>query len=233
MEDVKDTSQNVDSVLDSVSDEYLKKRKRNKKITLSIISAVVFALVVVIIVLACVKVNLKPYFLSRPSNIQVYTNNSLTYVTTDENYDDFYGVYEDSFCSTILTAMFTGNLGDYKIVEGATQAFYSDSTNRQGISSTLQSYLGSNYVHLFYAQQQTLYNADGSVYYSNRNTNQYYFTYQDVYFNITDTNNESELTFYFGACYTTEEGQSALSPKIISITVRANSYAIYDYVTGD
>lgn len=233
MEDVKDTSQNVDNVLDSVSDEYLKKRKRNKKITLSIISAVVFALVVVIIVLACVRVNLKPYFLSRPSNIQVYINNTLSYAPTDEAYDDFYAVYEDSFYSTVLTAMFTGNLGDYKIVESGRQSFYSDATNRQGISSTLQSYLGSNYVHLFYAQEQTLYNADGSVYYSNRWSNRYYFTYQDVYFNLTDTNNESELTFYFGACYTTESGQTSDTPKIISITVRANSYAIYDYVVGE
>ncbi len=227
MEEVNVSSQNVDNVLNSVSDEYLKKKRRNKKIILSVISAVVLALVVVIIILACVKVNLKPHFLSRPTNIQIYTNNSLTYVTTDDNYDDFYSVYEDSFYSTVLTALFTGNLGDYKIVEGATQSFYSDAANRQGMSSALQNYLGSNYVHLFYAQEQTLYNADGSVYYSNRNTNQYSFSYQDVYFNLTDTNNESELTFYFGAYY----GSS--TPKIISITVRANSYAIYDYVVGE
>lgn len=233
MEDVKSSSQNVDTVLDSVSDEYLKKRKRKKKITLSILSAFIFALVVVIIVLACVKVNLKPYFISRPSNIQVYINNTLKYTPTDENFDEFYSVYEDSFYSTVLTALFTGNLSDYKITEGKTESFYSDSTNRQGMSSALKNYLGSNYVHLFYAQQQTLFNADGSKYMSKNNTYKYFFTYQDVYFNITDTNNESELTFYFGGCYTTESGPTSDRAKIISITVRANSYAIYDYVVED
>ncbi len=226
MEETKQ-SQDVDAVLSTVSDEYLRKKKRNKKITVSIISAVILALVIVIITLACIRIDLKPYFISQPTNIQVYTNDNLTFTPNDDNNEEFFNIYEDSFYSTILTAMFTGNLGKYEIVEGPTEAFYSDATNRQGMSSVLKSYLGSNYVHLFYAQEQKLYNADGSIYHSNRNSNQYEFSYQDVYFNITNENAEHDLTFYFGAYY----GSS--TPKIISITVRANTYAIYDYVVND
>ena len=234
MEENVNQNQNVDAVLSTVSDEYLRKKKRNKKITLSVILFFVLALSVVIITLSCVKTNLKPYFLSEPSNIEVYIGGTRQYSTapTDENYDEFYDIYQKSFNSNILTALFTGKLGSYEVYESdSLESFYSSSSSKTGMSDTLKEYLGDNYVHLQYGQDQQLYNADGSVYYSTRWTKRYNMQYKDVYFNITDTNADHELTFYFGAYYK-KDGKD-YSPHIISITIRANTFQLYDYVTAE
>ena len=235
MEEKVNQNQNVDAVLSTVSDEYLRKKKRNKKITLSVILFFVLALSVVIITLACVKTNLKPYFLSEPSNIEVYIGGTRQYSTapTDENYEQFYDIYQKSFSSNILTALFTGKLGSYEVYESdSLESFYSSSSSKTGMSDTLKEYLGDNYVHLQYGQDQQLYNADGSVYYSTRWSNRYNMQYKDVYFNITDTDADHELTFYFGAYYKGDDGKD-YSPHIISITIRANTFQLYDYVTAE
>ena len=228
MEEVKnqtEQTQNVDNVLSSVSDQYLRKKKRNKTIIFSTISAVVLALVITIIVLASITINLKPYFITRPSTLVVYTNSSLSFSPNDDNEEEFYSIYENSFDTTILTALFTGRLGAYEIVEGRT-GFYSDATNKQGLNDTVRTSLGSNYIHLYYGQAQMLYNANGSAYTSRRDTSKEFY-YNDVYFNITNEDQEQDVTFYFGAY----NGNS--TPVIVSITVKANTYAIYDYVTND
>ena len=235
MEENVNQNQNVDAVLSTVSDKYLRKKKRNKKITLSVILFFVLALSVVIITLACVKTNLKPYFLSEPSNIEVYIGGTRQYSTapTDENYDEFYDIYQKSFSSNILTALFTGKLGSYEVYESdSLESFYSSSSSKTGMSDTLKEYLGDNYVHLQYGQDQQLYNANGSAYYSTRWSNRYNMQYKDVYFNITDTNADHELTFYFGAYYKGKDGKD-YSPHIISITIRANTFQLYDYVTAE
>ena len=235
MEENVNQNQNVDAVLSTVSDEYLRKKKRNKKITLSVILLFVLALSVVIITLSCVKTNLKPYFLSEPSNIEVYIGGTRQYSTapTDENYEQFYDIYQKSFNSNFLTALFTGKLGSYEVYESdSLESFYSSSSSKTGMSDTLKEYLGDNYVHLQYGQDQQLYNADGSVYYSNRWSDRYNMQYKDVYFNITDTDADHELTFYFGAYYKGDSGKDD-SPHIISITIRANTFQLYDYVTAE
>ncbi len=213
----------ADNVLETVSDEYLRKKKRNNRIIFSVISFVVLALAIVIITLSCVRIDLKPYFISEPTSIMVYINNSWRFTPNDENYEEFYDIYDSSFNSSIMTALFTGKLGAYEIEEGPTQAFYSNASERRGMSDTLKSLLGDNYVHLHYGQEQQLYNADRSIYYSNRNTNEYNLSYVDVYFNISSENVDHELTFYFGAYY------GSNTPKIVSITIRANTFALYDY----
>lgn len=240
MEEIKtvetiEQNENVDKVLTSVSDEYLRKKKRNKIITFSSISLFVLALAIVIITLSCVKIDLKPFFIADPTNnAEVYIDNKLEFTTIDDaSEQEFLEIYEDSFKTSILTAMFTGKLGDYEINEEKTSVkFYSDTTNGSGMSDTLKNNLGSNYVHLYYGTSQRLYSADGSLYYSNANTNEYQLSYNDVYFNISSENHEHELTFYFGAYC--EDGQYISRPKakIVSITIRANTYSLYKFVTG-
>lgn len=226
-------NQKVDEVLNSVSDQYLKKKKRNKKIIFSVISVFVLVLSIVIIILSCVKINLKPYFLTEPASIHVYIDGSRKYLTTptDENYDEFNQIYQQAFNSNILTALFTGKLGSYQINEpDKSENFYANQSSLTGMSDALLNYLGENYVHLEYVQDQQMYNADGSVYYSRRNNLRYNMQYQDVYFNISDTNVDHELTFYFGAYYKDDDGVH--SPHIITITIRANTYQLYDYVAN-
>lgn len=215
----------ADNVLETVSDEYLRKKKRNNRIIFSVISFVVLALAIVIITLSCVRIDLKPYFISEPTSIMVYINNSWRFTPNDENYEEFYDIYDSSFNSSIMTALFTGKLGAYEIEEGAMSgnAFYSNASERRGMSDRLRSLLGDNYVHLHYGQEQQLYNADRSIYYSRRNTLEWNLVYTDVYFNLTSENVDHELTFYFGTYY------GSNTPWITTITIRANTFALYDY----
>lgn len=234
MEETKSSqNQNIDNELDFVSDEYLRKKKRNNKIIFSCISAFVLALAVVIITLACVRIDLKPYFLSEPTNISINTAEGTYSVTpADENYNRYDDIYQSSFNSSVLTALFTGNLGAYQIVEERQEHFYGDPDNKTGIDEDLAEYLTDNYVHLYYSQPQSLRNADGSQYntiYSSRVGAMYY---KDVYFNISDTDTEQELTFYFGG-YRTNVGSADEEARIVKITVRANTYKLYQLAIGD
>ena len=128
--------------------------------------------------------------------------------------------------------MFTGNLGAYKISEEKIEYFYDDSTNKTGINDDLSQYLKDNYVHLYYSQRQALYNADGSQYHTRFSTLAGAMYYKDVYFNISDTNTEHELTFYFGA-YTVKEGLKDDEARIVKVTVRANTYNLYQLAIGE
>lgn len=224
-----------DEVLQSVSDEYLRKRKRNKIISLSIISAVVFALSIVIITLACVKVDLKPFFIEEASSYQVTLsgNTTKTYVPGDEEYDEFYELYLNTFQTSYLTGIFTGALGAYTVEETASKDFYSSYENGvgSGMSSSLKTLLGDNYVRLHFGVDQTMYNADGSICYSKRNSNAYELRYSDIYFSLNSENKDSELTFYFGA-YCFYDGEVRVKPRIVTITVRANTYALYNFINN-
>ena len=60
----------------------------------------------------------------------------------------------------------------------------------------------------------------------------YELRYNDVYFSINTEDKDSELTFYFGAyCYADEEVK--VKPRITKITIRANTYALYDYIQNN
>lgn len=224
-----------DEILQSVSDEYIRKRKRKRIISLSIISAIVFALSVIIITLACVKVDLKPFFIEEASSYQVVIkgNTTKTYVSGDENYDEFYDLYLNTFQTSYLTGIFTGALGAYT-VEETTQDFYSSYENGvgSGMSSYLKNLVGDNYIRMHFGVDQRIYNADGSICYSKRNSSAYELRYNDVYFSINTEDKDSELTFYFGAyCYADEEVK--VKPRITKITIRANTYALYDYIQNN
>lgn len=223
VENEKDSS--VDEVLTSVSDEILRKRKRKRQISFSIISAVVLALAIVIITLGCVRVDLRPYFLNEASKYSVIIDGQTkaTFVSDDENYDKFYQVYENSFNSSYLTAIFTGKVKNYTVEQTKDNFYYTYSNNvGSGMSSTLSNALGNNYVHVYYGVEQLLYNSDGTACMSKYNTSEQ-LKFVDVYFTLNTENHDSELTFYFGAY-----GYS--QPRITKITVRANTYNIYDFV---
>ena len=227
IQDQTEQKETADSVLLSVSYEYLAKKKRKRKITFSIICGLIVALAVTIIVLAAVKTNLKPFFIERPDNIEVYIDGDMHFTPNDDNYDEFYDIYDNSFKTSILTAMFTGKLGGYDIVE-TNQYFYSSASSTTGMSSDLINALGENYVHLYYEQAQTMYSANGKEYYSIRNTDEYLLSFKDVYFNISAENADHELTFYFGT-----SSQNYSNGRITKITIRANTYALYDYVANN
>ena len=233
VEEVKNEAltEQEDKIFQSVSDEYLNKRKRKRLISFSVVSVVIFALAIVIITLASVRLDLKPYFLEEGSKYSVVINDSevATFISNSDNdeYDEFYKHYLSSFYTNYLTAMFTGKLGSY-VIERTNDTFYSSwnssTETGSGMSTTLDSALGSNYVHISYGVEQTLFNADGTPCKSQFNTS-VDLKYVDVYFPLNSENVDGDLTFYFGSY-----GYS--QPRIAKITIRANTYAIYDYVVN-
>ncbi len=222
----KPEENNADNVLNTVSDEYLTKKKRTRKITYSTILSIIFAIATIIIVMSSVRVDLKPTFIENPSYYSIFIskNEKMHIDETGEYYEEFYDKYQNSFNVSYLTALFTGKLGAYKIEE-TSDKFYLNETNKSGISKTLESLLGNHYVKLSYLNEQQMKTADGKVYYSVFNSNEYDLKYEDIYFNITSENVDSELTFYFG---TTGAG---LGYTITKITVRANTYELYKFAT--
>lgn len=212
----------IDDVLQSVSDEFLKKKNRKRKITLAIISAVILAFSIVIITLSCVRVDLKPYFIEEPTQFSINIDGkTLYYDSSDENYNEFYSEFLKTFEITYMSAIFTGCLQDYKIVETSSN-FYKNNTVNSAISSDMSSLLGSNYVHLYYIAEQKLYNANGQVCTSKYNSSQE-LKYVDIYFPLSTEDQIKDLTFYFGAY-----GDS--QPRITKLTIKVNSYSLYNYL---
>ena len=217
--------ENVDSVLNSVSDQYLAKKKKNRKITFSIISIVVLLLSVAIIVMSCVKINTKPAFIKGATSYQVTINNSekLLLDETNEEFDEFDKLFDETFSYNYLNALFAGKLGGYDICE-TTSNFYSDTKNNTGMSTTLKNQLGSNYVRVKFDEDKTIKYSNGkeykSIYYSD-----YSITFNELYFNLNTSDEESEITFYIGA--------KGYLKGITKITIEANTYALYDFATNN
>lgn len=216
-------------VLKEINDSYLKSKKKKSIIIFSIISAIVIALSAVIIAFSAMKITTKPTTFAEPTKFTVTTStDTITIDSAHGKYDEFYKLYEDAFKTSYLTAIFTESLGGYNIVETTDEFYGSYSTTTKvgsGKSSTLTNDLGSDYIHLYYMEQQTLHDSNGNVYYSNRNSDDYELSYYDVYFSLSSENKLSELTFYIGTY-----GYS--TPRITTITVKANTYALYQFVNS-
>ena len=70
-------------------------------------------------------------------------------------------------------------------------------------------------------------NADGSHYTTPFSTTRGEVFYNDVYFNISDSDGEQDLTFYFGGYY----GENRA--RIYTITIRANTFDLYQLAIGE
>lgn len=220
-------NEHVDNVLKSVSDEILEKRKRKRIITFSILSFVCLALAITIITMSVVKIDLKPYFVEEPNKIEVTINGSSVptlFMEDTEEYQKTINLYNKSFVTNYLSALFGGEAGAYKIEE-TTDKFYSTFSDGSGsgMSSVLKNKLGKNYVHFNYNTKQKLFTSDKKPYTSVKYTENYEIEYVDLYFTISSEDTWAETTFYFGSCYN-------LSNRIFSITVSANTYSIYNFV---
>ncbi len=230
MENVQQVNENdqiTKDALTSVSDEILRKKKKKRKISLAVISAVVLVLAIAIITLACIKINLKPYFIESPSRyILVLEGNTVgNYIEGDDNYEEFDELLNRSFTQSILTALFNGQLGSYEIDEGSvSQTFYSSSESQSGMSSYLSSSVGNSYIHLHYGVEQRLYNSDQSLYYSHIYTSRYEMKYVDVYIPVSESG--ESVTIYFGTY-----GDHVQSAYISSITIKASTAQLFDYLS--
>ena len=209
-----DAPEEVQQVLVSVSDEYLRKKRRKKIITLSSILSVVLILSIAIITLACVNVNLKPFFIEPPSSYTIVIDGSerATLTMTDDEYNEFTELFEKSMQVNALQALFTGRLGGYSINEGRPSAnsFYTSNSTKVDLNSSLVSTLGSNYVRMRYSVEQNLFKSNGSYQYSSFDTTKK-LCYIDIVFSLSTENQDSDVTLYFGT-YAQSSSQVGFSP---------------------
>lgn len=220
----------VDSVLNSVGDEYLAKKKRNRKIIFSVISFLTLALATIIIVMSCIKVNLKPSFISDASSYRITINNSdkMLLDKSSEEFEEFNKIFEESFSMNYLSALFAGKLGGYEIKsdDETTDYFYSNTTNNTGMSTTLKNALGSNYVRVKFAEDKVVKYSNGETYKSKYNSDNE-LVFNELFFNLSTSEEDEKITFYLGTT-------GYLSgTRITKITIKANTYALYEYATQD
>lgn len=208
----------------NIDDLYLNKRKKKKFITYIVSLAVAVALAMVIIIMACVKVDLRPSFVKNPDEVTIYSSElvsgSALLDDGTEGYKDFTKIYNNMFNISSLSALFTGNFGNYKINE--TVDNFDEST------SALVDRLGKNYVKLFFDEPQKFYNKNGKEYSSIYGGGSYQLTFDTVYFSFDNDNIVKDMTFYFvvkGNRGFDSQGNARKS--VTTVSLRGNTQQIY------
>ncbi len=208
----------------NIDDEYLRLRIKRKKIGLIVAMSITLVIALAIIIMSCVNINLKPHFIKEADEITIVTDQitsgSIHLNSQSENYTDFVEAYNSSFSINTLTALFSGNFGNYTIDETANEFIET--------SSSLSSRLGANYVKLYYNAPQTLYRKDGSAYEYSKFFTQNKITYDTVYFAFSDENGVQEVTFYFAVEGNLTSLNGTKRKSVTTIKVNANTYPIFE-----
>lgn len=206
----------------SVDDLYIEKRRKKKKIVYITSLAVSLALALVIIIMSCVKIDLRPKFVLNPDRVTIHSSeissNSSNFYKDSDLYEDFTKIYNDIFTISSLSALFSGNTGNYDIDE-TTETFDPSTSN-------FKEALGENYVELYFNEPQKLYNKNGSEYVSAFMSG-YKLSFNAIYFPFSNENMEKELTFY--VALKGNKGSSTATTKT-TIALRGNTYKIYKFL---
>lgn len=215
----------TENMTNQLEEAYLQKRIKNRKISLLVVSIVTLALALAIIIMACVNVDLRPRFVTNPDKVVIYTTEVPSgFISLDESSDEyanFQKVYNDMFQINTLSAVFSGNFGNYAIEETLNEITETDTALRDLVGS-------NNYVKLVFDTPQKFYYKNGSDYVSIYRED-YSLTFDCVYFAFDNENVTKDLTFYFaveGNLGTNNNGVKKRS--ITKVTVQANSYSIYE-----
>lgn len=208
----------------NIDDLYVKNRMKKKTIVYSVCLGLALAVALIIIIMSCVKVDLRPSFTKNPNVVTIYSNElvSGSAVLDDgtEGYKDFKKIYNDMFSVNSLSALFTGNFGDYKINE--TIDAFDESTN------ALNDRLGNNYVKLFFEEPQKLYNKNGKEYTSIYGGGTYNLTFDTIYFSFDNENMVKDLTFYIVVKGNRGYDNSGNARKsVTTVSLRGNTDQIY------
>jgi hypothetical protein len=213
--------------INSVQDAYLEKQLKTRKIAFSTILALVLALAIVIITLGCVKFDARPAFVTEPDQVTIVTENGKErFDSSMEEYQTFNTLYNEMFNISYLSAIFSGEVGGYRIVENVGSEkqivnWYTNS-NETTFSQDVTSALGSNYVQLHFNEKKKLINSNGSDYVS-VNNREYQLSYTDVFFAISEENAVKDFTFLFAI-----NGNNGDRTTITKITLKANTSMLFE-----
>ena len=214
---------NVKQILESVDDKIIAKKKFKRTIISSVILSAVVVLSAIIISLASINTSVYPRYLNKADSYDIHISNQQVYIDEDSNnYQEFLTEYSEIFTSSILNAMFTGKLGEALPQESKT-SFYSNGTEKTGMSSQLKSSLGNEYVKIHFNEEQSLTYKNGAQYYSNRYENrEFALKFKDCYVKL-DKNNSSTIDFFVG----TYDPAWGINATITQVTINASSSDLY------
>ena len=209
----------------AIDDIYVAKVRKRRIIVNSIILSLCLLLASAIIILAVLRIDLKPRFDATPDYVYIKVDTDSeekNFAKSDEIYSQFMNVYNNSLSTSVLTSIFTGNVYGY-VVQWSDNSFYQTYSNGvgRGMSSFLSTSLGSNYVHFYFTQPQSIYLSNGEILDGRYDGKE--ITYHDCYFSISSDENLAQVDFYFGVL----DYKSA--PITVKISVEAQSFELYEF----
>ncbi len=203
--------------------KYNAKKNFKKKLTYLICIGISLVLVTAIFVLGCVQVNVKPHFLSDSKVVEyeIYQDNAwaTSIGEESENYNTLTANYNKAFAMSILSAMITGQTGDYKINE----------TSTKFDTSNIKTLVGSeegNYIKVSFDEALTVLNSNKTVYKSIRNSQAEKLTFNEFYFALPETNGFQDITLVIPVYgnYIKNGTVDTSIPTVTTITVNVNLY---------
>ncbi len=219
-----------DEMYAQIQTEKLLKKKKKRQIITMLSLCFCFALAVSLIVLCVVPVSLKPSCVSNDfSTVKLYPGTSTTgksFEKGTEQYDKFMTVFNKAFEQTYISAIFEGNLNNYKIDE--TRKTISTNTVITDLTAN-----GKYIMHLRYDKKKVITRQNGGKYKSVLSNNttwkdgQLYFT--DVYLEIDKSENGGfkPTVVHIAAEDPSGSVQSSSTFCWVDITIKANTNAIY------
>lgn len=204
----------AEQVIEKSYAEQIADKKKKKRIITSIISlSLVFVIALMVIIMACVKVDLKPSVIKEPTRIYFNTQSTVQYDSSTDEYKKFMEEYDKTFSLSYLSALFTGQLGGYEIIEDQLQALPSELT--EGV-----------YANFIYKNDKiTLTRKDGKTYYSKYNSN-YSIDFTEVTFALSSENKVQDTTMYLKYSWSTTDSGTTRE-YYAEIKLKANTYNLY------
>lgn len=220
-----------DELYAKIQTQKLLKRKQQKRTATLIGMCFAFVLALVVIILAAVPVSLKPNCMEKGFySVALYPGTTASGGAFDEGSDDykqFIKAYDKAFSQSYIAAIFSGSLTSYEIEENLTTV---SSVIGPG-GSLVQN--NQYYVRLRYAEEQKLTNRNGRVYKSRYSNSTWdgKLTFTEVYFEVSQKAGIQETKVYVvakGYPSTSSEGSTTTKDYIVTITVKADTHAIYN-----
>ncbi len=220
-----------DELYAKIQTQKLLKRKQQKRTATLIGMCFAFVLALVVIILAAVPVSLKPNCMEKGFySVALYPGTTASggaFYEGEDKYKQFIKAYDKAFSQPYIAAIFSGSLFSYDIED-----------NMATVSSVIGpggSLIQNNqyYVRLRYAEEQKLTNRNGRLYKSiwSNSTWDGKLTFTEVYFEVSQKAGIQETKVYVvanGYPITDKKGTTTIESRIITITVKADTHAIYN-----
>lgn len=219
-----------DELYAKIQTQKLLKRKQQKRTATLIGMCFAFVLALVVIILAAVPVSLKPNCMEKGFySVALYpgtTASGGSFYEGEDKYKQFIKAYDKAFSQPYIAAIFSGSLFSYDIEE-----------NMATVSSLIGpggSLVQNNqyYVRLRYAEEQKLTNRNGKLYKSRLSNSTWdgKLTFTEVYFEVSQKAGIQETKVYVVAngYPITNKDTTTIESRIITITVKADTHAIYN-----